>query len=358
MAMLIVGKNEVPLVLDTGSSQLSVKGDGCRWRSCEGGDCTVQPCPCGVGPNGQPRTDCSFHQYNPTGIRVAPGERGTGTSTVMTYGSQIDTIEHFIDTVSLRVAPPSVTCEQLLGENTLEWNDAKSVTLSLPHEVIVHRVTHISGSSSSNLLGLARPGAGSIEHGKTVVLDSILHATRVWSLVLNGSSGWLVAGALPCMAPHVQYAPLVHPPAFRNFLTAFYIVEIEAVLITDSTGNLRRVRESPRWGILDTGTTCTYGSPALGDAMVAAGYVEGISGIQIRLSGGVTLSYSVGHLRDSEYPETTIVHVSPGRTLDDFDQLFPESMEGVLLLGVLMFPSYMEFDLDAGRVGFCGERVE
>ena len=353
MVVLTVGDNPVELVLDTGSSQLSVKGDGCRWRSCDGGDCRVQACPCGVGPDGRAREDCSNHQYNPTGVRVAPGEHGTGTSTVMTYGSQVDTIEHYIDTVALRVAPPGVTCEQLVRGGRLRWDDAASSTLTAPRPVVVHRVLHIDGTSSSNLLGLSRPGGGGVEHGYTVVLDAILEKTQVWSLVFHGNSGWLVMGALPCV-PGVNYVPLVQPAVFKNFLTSFYIVEIESVF-AEVNGRMRAVRDPPRWCIVDTGTTSTYASTSFGKSLGVAGYVDGTSGLELRLRGKtnpVVLTYSAAQLLDPEYPGTTVVQAWPGRTLDDYDQIFPPSYGGVLLLGALMMKDlYLEFDLAGGRLG-------
>ena len=47
MASLVVGIGVVELVLDTGSSQLSVKGPNCTWRHCGDTGCSVSACPCG-----------------------------------------------------------------------------------------------------------------------------------------------------------------------------------------------------------------------------------------------------------------------------------------------------------------------
>ena len=111
MASLVVGQGVVQLVLDTGSSQLSVKGPGCKWRTCGPQGCTVGACPCGTLEGGGLRTDCEDYYYKPAGYKISPGEEGSGVNTVMTYGSQVDTIEHYMASVHVSVAKTAVACK-------------------------------------------------------------------------------------------------------------------------------------------------------------------------------------------------------------------------------------------------------
>ena len=354
MVSLTVGLGSVELVLDTGSSQLSVKGNGCQWRQCDGQGCSLVSCPCGQDVDGNVRTDCSNHYYQPSGARIQPGELGAGMNTVMTYGSQVDTIEHYMDTVSLHLAPSNMTCKDLLSR--VPPSSTKSSPATSQRPVIVHRVLHIDGSSSSNLLGLSRPNKGTVEHGSKVLLDALLGGSKVWGVVLMGDSGWLVFGALPCFASPPHYIPLVQPREFSGFLTSFYIVEVESVWVGPDASNLRAIASPPRWCIVDTGTTFTYGSPSFGASLDAAGYVESGSVLRLRLgtkkNPPVELTYTPQQLADPDFPQHSIIQAWRGRTLDDYDSIFPPGAGGVILLGALMMNNhYWEFDLGKQRVG-------
>lgn len=151
MASLVVGEGVVELVLDTGSSQLSVKGPGCQWKTCNGNRCSVEACPCGFTESGKPRTDCTDHYYQPSGYKISPGEKGSGMNTTMTYGSQTDTIEHYVDTVHVSVTSSQVMCDDL--KYVPRKQDMTNNTPISPgmEGVIVHRVLHIEGSSSSKI---------------------------------------------------------------------------------------------------------------------------------------------------------------------------------------------------------------
>lgn len=353
MVNLTVGLGGVELVLDTGSSQLSVKGSGCQWRQCDGQSCNLVSCPCGVDARGKPRLDCREHYYQPKGTRLQPGEMGAGMNTVMTYGSQVDTIEHYADTVSLQTTVSS--CDELLS--VAPDRLGSTMTPASAHRpVIVHRVLHIDGSSSSNLLGLSRPNKGTVEHGSRVLLESLLDGD-VWGVVLMGDTGWLVFGALPCFASPPHYVPLLQPRAFSGFLTSFYIVEVQSVWVGASPSQLRELPSTaaPKWCIVDTGTTFTYGSPRLGAGLDAVGYTETGSVLQLRLGSKkspLVLTYTPQQLADPDSPQHSIIQAWPGRTLDDYDSIFPPSAGGVLLLGALMMNnSYWEFDLGNNRMG-------
>ncbi len=354
MVVLVVGAGVVELVLDTGSSQLSVKGAGCEWRNCTPLGCAITSCPCGFQENGDPRSDCSEHYYQPTGPRLAPGEKGAGVSTTMTYGSQTDTIQHYLDTVHVPVSADALTCAQIMRAPAPDELSRVNTDKVRVGELVVHRVSHIEGASSSNLLGLARPDGGSVEHGRRVVLDDMLDRARVWSVVLRPRGGWFALGKLPCFAPP-RYMPLLQPPAFRGFLTSFYIVGVVSMSVGPSLDRLTKLRDTPKYCVVDTGTTSTYMSVRGGAALDAAGYVENSSVMRLVLGAPgspVTLDYASDHLRDPDYPSQGVIEAWEGRTLSDWDQIFPESMGGVLLLGAIMMQDMMwEFDLGKKRIG-------
>jgi len=360
MVVLVVGAGVVELVLDTGSSKLSVKGAGCEWRSCTPLGCAVTACPCGFGADGTARTECTEHYYQPTGPRLAPGERGAGLSTTMTYGSQTDTVEHYMDRVAVPVASAALTCAHLANAPSpgvlVEILGSGASDASRLHvgDLVVHRVSHIEGTSSSNMVGLARPGNGNREHGARVVLDDMMTESKIWSIVLRETGGWLALGALPCF-PTPHYIPMMKPPSFTNFLTSFYVVSVVSIAVGPSLTALKKLRNIPRYCVIDTGTTSTFGSTLLGEALDAAGYNENGSVLQLKLGAmlaPLTLNYTPSQLRDPDYPSQGIVEAWPGRTLDDYSLIFPDRDGGVLLMGAVMMSGfYWEFDLNKRRIG-------
>jgi len=362
MVILVVGGGVVELVLDTGSSQLSVKGQGCMWRNCEDGDkCTMTKCPCGTS---VPLEACEEHYYQPTGRRLMPGETTgggmlAGVSTKMKYGSQTDTIEHYLDTVAVPVGSHTGddVCTALLQPPNVNMFESSPSTRYVG-ELIVHRVSHIEGTTTSNLLGLARPNGGNAEHGSHVVLDRLFDASgeKVWSMVLYPRGGWLGVGALSCFAssPQLQRIPLIQPDFFKHFLTSFYVVNVHGIEVGRSFSQLTSVKNIPKYCVIDTGTTSTYGSVRLGTSLSRAGYIPHKSVFRLHLgtpnTSILTLDYTAPQLVDAS--GDTILNVWPGQTLDDYDVIFPNSKGGVLLLGVLMMTNmYWEFDLNTKTIG-------
>lgn len=358
MIGLKIGAGHVELVLDTGSSNISAKGPGCKWTTCtpsagSGGEqCVTQECPCGLDLNGQPRKDCASYYYTPRGRFVRPGEEGANTQTRMTYGSQEDTVEHYMDSVSVPYAPPNVTCANVathVPSGPIHTNGQYGELTR--HDVLVHRVTHTKGSSSSNLFGLAPPG----RHGP-VVLNALFDADKpiVWSLVLRPPGGWCALGALPCFSS-VAYMPLIRTPAFDQFITQFYVVDLLYVEVGPTLNTMRRVSraKTPRYCIPDTGTTYTYTAPRFGGALDRMGYDERTWFVRLALGDAqkpVVLTYSAESLKDPEHPSASVLQVSKGRTLDNFEQLFP-NVDVMLLGAIMMQHCYWEFDVTGNRVG-------
>lgn len=430
MIKLRLGAGPVELVLDTGSSQISAKGEGCLWTSCEQDDgtnsgksgCTTKSCPCGNNSADSTRdsdyaayaltgrgssgavpssslanstpsalTDsrsgsCSDFFYHPTGQFVKPGEHDAGTKTTLVYGSQQDTISHYLDEVSLPCVSLSVTGEA----NTFVFtetpasraDDERSNNEYLLGKMIVHFVHHIEGESSSNLLGMARPPnpqmrSVAAENGRFVTVDKLLlnaedvdaataddvpltastHPASggVWSVILKKLGGWFAIGSLAPLLPAVKYIDMVDPPQFDNFVTHFYITKIWSLEVGPRMNALVKIKKSaPQFCVFDTGTTYTYGCTKLGDQLAKLGYHETTWYIRLTLGSHknalVTLTYSPRELVDPDFPTSSVFQCQEGRTLPDFDTIFPNL--NVLLFGALMMQNcYWEFNLATQKIG-------
>lgn len=377
MMRVRMGKGDVEAVVDTGSSNISAKGSDCTWTNCgENGDgdaCVTQSCPCGVDRrDGTPRDNCDDFYYRPRGPYVKPGHNGAGSKTTLVYGSQKDKVKHYMEEVSLPcMASSDVSCATLLqGDDHVPPEENNEYLLG---KMIVHLVHHITGTSSSNLFGLARPEAadsknrrrrrsGGVDHenGAYVVVQKLFRdasspAVGVWSLLLHKKTGWLALGSLESCARHVAYVPMVDPAAFSFFVTHFYVIEVVSLEVGLRPDALHSVKRPPKYCLLDTGTTYTYASPDLGAQMQQDfGYTE--LGWCMRLTLGarggerVVLNYSAMDLVDEAFPESSVFQCLPGKTLADFDAIF--TSRDVLLFGALMMRNaYWEFDMEKKRVG-------
>ena len=446
MIKMRLGAGPVELVLDTGSSQISAKGEGCLWTSCEeeGGvngtksGCITQSCPCGnnggdasasgayaltgqgtsgpgasafggatqlkgAGYQNQGARSCSDFYYHPTGTFVNPGEHDAGTKTTLVYGSQQDTISHYLDAVSLPCMSVPLTTTTTPNSNTFvlletpssSGDDERSNNEYMLGNMIVHFVHHIEGASSSNLLGMARPPkhhmrSAAAENGKFVTVDKLLlntgtpsqtpeHATRhldlatfkhgkshpakheqtagegVWSVVLKKQGGWFAVGSLAPLFPAVKYIDMVDPPQFDNFVTHFYVAKIWSFEVGPRMDALVKVKTSaPQFCVFDTGTTYTYGCTKLGAQLSKMGYHETTWYMRLTLGSNrkelVTLAYSPHELVDPDFPTSSVFQCEEGRTLPDFDVIFPNP--NVLLFGALMMQNfYWEFDLGRQKIG-------
>lgn len=355
LVKLLIGNQLQELVVDTGSSQLSVKGSGCEWTMCDGvSDCTQTKCPCGFNTDGSQRTDCDaqHHYQGNTGILLKPGEKGAGTLTKMTYGSQIDSIQHWWDTIAMPGG--SVTCSELQNSpSRIQLDAVGAINPLFKSHIVVHRVFHIDGTSSSNLLGMSRPNGGSREIGKFSVLDHLFaqSGNKTWGMVCYNNGGWLSLGAIPCFT-NVNYIPLVQPKQLSRFVTSFYIVEIQSFAFGESTENLVEVARPPKYALLDTGTTHTYGPIVLGESMSAAGYNERKHVVCITLGSKtqqLTMTYTPSDLIDSVFGGS-VLNITRASTFEDYETIFPNN--DVILFGAVMMRNrYFEYDLQNNRLG-------
>jgi hypothetical protein len=357
MIQLQVGNGKVELVLDTGSSQVSVKGAGCMWTNCTGNSCETKECPCGTEANGLARAVCDMHYYQPAGQSLQPGERGAGTSTTLVYGSQEDTVKHYLDVIS--IPRMQLSCPQLVAEVPSSPADLARFAADgeegayQAKDVVVHRVYYIKGASSSNLFGLAQPPLHKTE--TSVVLQRLYtDLPMVWSIVLRRAGGWWAMGAIPCFQD-VVYVPLIDPPAFNSYLTRFYIAELRSIEVGPTLDKLVKVKSkaTPKYLVVDTGTTYTYTSKTFGEALDKLGYDETSWYIRLTLGSSaapVALTYSPSQMRDPDFPQSSVLQCTPGRTLDNFDTIFPRG--AVMLFGAYMMCNcYWVFDLEKQRMG-------
>lgn len=359
MIALQIGDGLVELVLDTGSSNISAKGENCKWTMCSGSDgmsgdkCVTKSCPCGTDESGQPRKDCDGYTYRPRGRFLRPGEKGAHTNSKLTYGSQEDTVEHYLDTVRISLAPDNVTCDTVAMQLPSAVSFAGGASAAVTRDnVLVHRVTHTKGTSTSNLFGLAQPGKSG-----PVVLNTLYpdrSTPMVWSVILRPSAGWWALGSLPCFTDTL-YMPLVDPHAFDQFVTRFYVVNLVYVETGPTLDTMRRVSsgKTPKYCVIDTGTTYTYTAPYFGAAMDRLGYDERTWYVRLALGDSnkpVVLTYNADVLRDPEQPNASVLQITEGRTLDNFNQLFP-NVDLMLLGAVMMQHCYWEFDVTQKRVG-------
>ena len=377
MVDLGVGQGLVSFVVDTGSSHLSAKGVDCKWTTCgpaaerdgDADECETRPCPCSSGVN-----DCTPYAYRPGSTHR---QISTHMST-MTYGSQTDQVQHFWDFVRVPNAwkitsscdmltiPPRPLDQSAYFENA----DPSSVAR---FEVVVYRVRHINGTSASNMLGLAPPPR--LRGGKTTtpvartVLEFLWDQTaghQLWSFWCHEHAkwGWLALGKVPCFADRTMYVPLVQPKSMAALLTHFYVIPLLSIRVGPSPSALRQVTPAPQYALVDTGTTCTYGSPGFGRALDGAGFTESSWYFEMTLgtsrSSSKKLLFAPHEIQDPDIPSQSIIQAWEGRTLDEYTTIFPERRNGsggVLLWGALMMQGmYMEFDIGQRKFGIVDAR--
>jgi hypothetical protein len=138
----------------------------------------------------------------------------------------------------------------------------------------------------------------------------------------------------------------------RSFVSRFYTVRLLTLRAGPTLNTMVAVSGAPKYAVLDTGTTYTYGHVELGHALDKAGYDEQTWYIQLLLgerSRPVTLTYSPRQMADPEVPHASVLQVTRGRTLDSFHDLFGGN--NVLLMGAYMMrDKYWEFDVGKNSV--------
>jgi hypothetical protein len=120
-----------------------------------------------------------------------------------------------------------------------------------------------------------------------------------------------------------------------------------------SLETLVKVKGAPQYCVVDTGTTYSYASTSLGAALDKVGYDERAWYIRLHLGNPqnpVVITYSPQQLQDPDVRGASILQCTEGRTLDNFDEIFPNVR--VLLFGAYMMRNcYWEFDIDKKLLG-------
>jgi hypothetical protein len=349
MIELVVGKSDTPVefVLDSGSGHLSAKGSGCKWTSCgdDGQDvCTTQACPCKLDKTGK---RCDSQRYIPKGRKLQPGQDGAGTDTVMAFGSQEDTVSHYMEDVrmphfTLHTCADMKRADVMGGGGGGGSHDIR--------DLVVHQIHTIKGTSSSNIMGLSLP----LPNSPQVVVSKL---SDVWSVILHDASGWFALQSLTSCFPKTEYMKMVWPREFSQFMTRFYVVPLISMSVSDARGQFTRVptHRCPSYLVLDTGTTCCYTEPGLGAVMRSeCGYDDTRSGLrfEVRGTGGkvVFLQYTADECRDPDNPQYCVFNCDPDTTLPEFTDIFG-GLSVILFGATLMRNHYWEYDLSKNRVG-------
>jgi hypothetical protein len=365
-----LGGSWVSLVVDTGSNHVSAKGSECSWVDCGDQDkeCVVRPCPQNSFEPAGLRADQGTYEPLSPAVTVRDKDGVFREETSLHYGSQTSTVSYYQETITLPTLDAPLGPQQALSAG-FSGGEVRLVTLG---PMLIHRITRIEGSSTSNILGLA---AGDVELPEASVLNILLPQThtaprsRVWSMFTDygssseGGEGWISMGPQRCFGDPF-FVDAVLPSEFLHFSTQFYVVGLLEVRVDGQTvlsgrqgrgrgrGRGRRGRV-PQYMVLDTGTTACYGSTSFGRALDKAGWMEGVSLIEFVIGNEqswTTLSYTPEQYRDRTGAFKSVINVSKRRTLDNFDVLF--SNVEVFLMGIsLMRGMYWEYDLSRKKIG-------
>ena len=126
--------------------------------------------------------------------------------------------------------------------------------------------------------------------------------------------------------------------------------------VSDANGTFRAVPKSqcPSYLVLDTGTTCCYTEPGLGQVMRSAcDYDDTRSSMRFAVRGTgspVYLQYTAEECRDPDNPQYCAFNCDPETTLPGFVDIFG-GLSVILFGATLMRNHYWEYDLSNNRVG-------
>lgn len=303
---LSVGASPVHAVFDTGSEKLIVAGQAC-----------VKQAECSAG----------------AGHYTGDGAKALGRSSTITYGTQTDTVQWYVDELRFRTRVPTKLLEtdECRIDGLVDAPERELHVLAMEFGVVESR----HGHSSLNVFGFCR-GTNA-----DCTSRALLGERAVFAVLFYDKTGWLALGA-PTPLGHcakVKYVPLIRPiPSMRGY----FIVRVAGVAVVSADGReTRACHRAPKYAIIDTGSNMLSVSTPLLEELRHRGISTFSSQrLQIRLEGA-TLDYD-----RSEY--------SMGGELLVRDNLPFHNVrkDDVLLLGTLfMRRRYLEFDLERERLG-------
>lgn len=331
MVRLPVGQNDVYFAVDSGSSYMTCKAGGCMYRRCgykrasliaspgvrlvkgrDGSWCKVRPCPCGVGSNGKVMSGERCHA-----LVYKPGPQSQvllegGMKRTLSYGSQSNSVTHVLE-------PLTVSGRAL---------DA----------IVVYQIHEIEGDTSSNILGMARRLVAAGDGRAHTLLESARASAWTIECTLPQGRLWLCRH-VPSNADAKTVALMSDADirAVRGLSRAgvhFYVSRCRRMgYAGDSGAPVWLPRGAPAYILFDTGTTDSFADLSVGAAMQKAGYDEMRHTLLLECDPGVVLQWSP---RDHTAPRAsaTSLHMTPGRTLPAFHEVFGGS--SVLMLGLRM----------------------
>jgi len=340
MMRLGIGRGLVSCVLDSGSAHITVKGSSCQWTNCyvtetaarkkvmniEGGKvsrspkgeyCILRPCPCGRDRFGRWLSDCHDRSYTPSA--GAEALRGGGLSRELAYGSQTNTVDHFLETISVM--------------------DAKGVAHAL-QSAVVYQITKVDGDTSSNIVGMTMELRPSNTHNKTF-LGAV--PTTAWTCELLDANPVLdLFGNSARVPPDAVSLPLIDIANERGTKglaksnVLFYTTRLLAIGVThpDQTTEWweddNRTDKFPRYVVFDTGTTNSYSDDVLGPELRRRLHWREVDGevLHFRFEDGKTLSWRFQDMIDPDgVPGVTrgrvsALHCENKRTYPGFREMF------------------------------------
>jgi hypothetical protein len=241
VARVRIGGSNVYVVLDSGSSGLTVASSQCiKEELCTARDAGYDP------------------DASPTSVKM--------DDHVVRYGSLKVDATRFRDTFAFRAlqdlsrcasTPPALTNDSTTGEVFL-----KDVELSAANQM---------DGTDSNIVGLMMPTNGSKQTFLGAVYSQ-LPIERSWAVSLGTNGlGWLVLGALPsdCAMRDPVYVPVSRD---YTYLGA-YVLDV-VLMRAGKEGSMHVMEDFPRHIILDTGTAETYVTARYVPAFERAGFVD------------------------------------------------------------------------------------
>jgi len=319
-----IGDDNCLLVLDSGSSNLSVATQECLDK----GECGLETT---IGK----ATDGG---YNPQTSSTARKIAGGGT---LHYASLRVETKTYEDEIAFRIS------ESVCPNRTvpLEADDALVETPSMRVPI---SAAHAMSGTDSNILGLMSDSA---------VLDALFRSLglpRGWGMAAGvDGRGWLTVGAIPdCIRTRVDLKTI--PLTSDYTYMGAYVVRIESVKLGPDPSSLAPLENAPQFLILDCGSAYSYLSNVYKPAFSAYGFPvdgeivpEGAESawpfMEITLEGGHKLGYSPKRYtaREADGRSSTFVFGNP-----DVKDLFGD--DPVILFGLhATIGLYIHIDLDA-----------
>lgn len=309
-----VGSTVMDLVLDSGSSNVSVASADCV-ASNQCGDVSIG--------------------YDPEKSEAAVDLK---TEDTLNYASLEVKAKKFLDTLVFFAASDGL--ELLCAKRSHRKSD-DTIKLQLT-DTLVASATSMDGTHS-NIIGLMQ-GSGFLDH-----MFSQTGMRPQWGIVCNQRSPWFVIGSIEEIDCVPKKNILWMPMSKRFRYMGAYVLDVEEIMLN---GEPMNPKDGPLHVIVDTGTAESYWSPASCMGAWSPSLIDE-KGQYPTIEYQFKTADGLGW-RMTMSPDHYMVH---GRsnlhgTNSNVARLFPT--ERVMILGIAhMMGLYWHFDLEGNRVGVC-----